>query len=77
MLRISFYAEALADGGTVHLDLRNPDTDGDGVKDLWDDDDDGDGVLDHEDAFPRDACATTDTDRDGRPTPSLLRAPRR
>ena len=61
------YAEALADGGTVHLDLRNPDTDGDGVKDLWDDDDDGDGVLDHEDAFPRDACATTDTDRDGRP----------
>ena len=61
------YAEALADGGTVHLDLRNPDTDGDGVKDLWDDDDDGDGVLDHQDAFPRDACATTDTDRDGRP----------
>ncbi|MGB0284821.1 MAG: putative Ig domain-containing protein, partial [Candidatus Poseidoniaceae archaeon] len=52
---------------TVHLDLRNPDTDGDGVKDLWDDDDDGDGVLDHQDAFPRDACATTDTDRDGRP----------
>ncbi len=51
----------------VHLDLRNPDTDGDGVKDLWDDDDDGDGVLDHEDAFPRDACATVDTDRDGRP----------
>jgi len=61
------YAEALAEGGTVHLDLRNPDTDGDGVKDLWDDDDDGDGVLDHEDAFPRDACATVDTDRDGRP----------
>ena len=52
---------------TVDLDLRNPDTDGDGVKDLWDDDDDGDGVLDHEDAFPRDACATVDTDRDGRP----------
>ncbi|MGB1623947.1 MAG: hypothetical protein ACPHCZ_04530, partial [Candidatus Poseidoniaceae archaeon] len=59
---VTSYAEALADGGPVHLDLRNPDTDGDGVKDLWDDDDDGDGVLDHEDAFPRDACATVDTD---------------
>ena len=53
--------------GTIDLDLRNPDTDGDGVKDLWDDDDDDDGVLDHEDAFPRDACASVDTDRDGRP----------
>ncbi len=53
--------------GTIDLDLRNPDTDGDGVKDLWDDDDDDDGVLDHEDAFPRDACAAKDTDRDGRP----------
>ncbi len=63
----SITVEVALNYGTVNLDLRNHDTDGDGVKDLWDDDDDDDGVLDHEDAFPRDECASIDTDRDGHP----------
>ena len=35
--------------------------------DVYDLDDDGDGIRDTRDAFPMDACATTDTDEDGQP----------
>ena len=35
--------------------------------DIYDGDDDDDGVSDEKDAFPLDACAAIDTDRDGQP----------
>ncbi len=49
---------------------RNPgqdDNDTDGSGDACDDDDDNDGTKDAEDAFRTDACASTDTDKDGMP----------
>ena len=47
--------------------LWSPDTDFDGMINLWDDDDDDDGVLDINDAFSLDECASVDTDNDGMP----------
>ena len=43
------------------------DNDTDGSGDVCDDDDDNDGTKDAEDAFRTDACASTDTDKDGMP----------
>ena len=56
----------LPSGGEIHvMTLPNPDSDGDGIRNLQDTDDDNDGVADLVDAFALDPTEWADFDRDG------------
>ena len=61
--------DACPRGETGWTSNASTDYDGDGCRDGFaeETDDDHDGVADEEDAFPEDACASADTDEDGKP----------